>query len=147
MGYWSKLKGIWEREKEKVKDIMKIITILCIFYIILGPRSLGKVGEYTCRANSDCESGVCVRGVCRAEVPRCGDGFCDTGEDCSNCEVDCGACKLANGEPCTLNVECNSTICLHGFCRPTDPWNGDGWCDSGETCWTAPDDCGECRWI
>ena len=132
---------------QKLKDITKVLLVLLVLSMLLSRRAPREPGYYTCQKNSDCSSGVCIHGVCRAEKPHCGDGWCDTGEDCNNCERDCGPCKLADGEPCTWDAECNSTICLHGFCRPSSPYHGDGWCDTGEDCWTAPKDCGECRWI
>lgn len=149
MVYWSRIKSVFERNLSKFIDITKIVVILFIFSILLSKQDPHETGYATCRTNSDCESGVCIRGLCRTMTPQCGDGFCDSGEDCSNCERDCGLCKLLDGEPCSMHVECNSTICLHGFCRPSDPYHGDGWCESqkNETCWNAPLDCGECRWI
>ncbi len=52
----------------------------------------------------------------------CGDGTCSTGEDCSTCEQDCGACE-------------------------TEYYCGDSICNSGEDCSYCPEDClssGEC---
>jgi len=46
--------------------------------------------------------------------PSCGDGNCDSGEDCETCEADCGACC------------------------------GNGVCDYDETCDTCEADCGQC---
>ncbi|MFH1631238.1 MAG: right-handed parallel beta-helix repeat-containing protein [Candidatus Aenigmatarchaeota archaeon] len=46
----------------------------------------------------------------------CGDGSCDTGEDCSICPVDCGSCSTC----------------------------GDGTCQTGETCTSCQFDCGVC---
>jgi hypothetical protein len=48
----------------------------------------------------------------------CGDGFCNDGETCSNCETDCNRCQ---------------NIC------------GDTYCDSDESCSTCNSDCGECE--
>jgi hypothetical protein len=50
-------------------------------------------------------------------APVCGDGTCDTSEDCATCEADCGACP----------PEC-----------------GDGACDETEDCETCLADCGAC---
>jgi hypothetical protein len=36
--------------------------------------------------------------------PCCGDGACDTGEDCNTCPADCGTCPV--------------TQCAHGVCAP-----------------------------
>lgn len=52
----------------------------------------------------------------QCDDPYCGDGTCDSGESCSKCEVDCGAC----------------------------PYCGDGTCDSNETCQSCKSDCGAC---
>jgi hypothetical protein len=48
----------------------------------------------------------------------CGDGTCDSSEDCSSCPEDCGQCQSS---PC-----------------------GDGTCDADEDCSSCPDDCGAC---
>jgi len=102
------------------------------------------IGE-SCDYNSDCESGYCVHNICRSSLTYCGDGYCDTGETCSNCELDCGKCKKSLGESCSYNSDCESGICLHGTCRASTIFCGDGYCDSGEYCQTCPADCGECR--
>ncbi|MBU4501316.1 MAG: hypothetical protein KKA79_01895 [Nanoarchaeota archaeon] len=39
-----------------------------------------------------CTTGYCCTGACTTEVRACGDGECDAGETCLNCESDCGAC-------------------------------------------------------
>lgn len=50
----------------------------------------------------------------------------------------CGTCKLTclkkNDQSCTLSTECSSGKCVHGTCRPTDPFCGDNICDATETC-------------
>jgi len=43
----------------------------------------------------------------------CGTGGCETGEDCLNCQNDCGKC--ANGHSCTSDSQCISNIC-NGNC-------------------------------
>jgi hypothetical protein len=35
---------------------------------------------------------ICCHGTCRPVCPYCGDGYCDLGESCSNCQKDCGIC-------------------------------------------------------
>ena len=57
--------------------------------------------------------------------PRCGDGTCNSGESCSNCAQDCGAC------PPPPDV-------------PMGPRCGDGTCNSGENCSNCMQDCGAC---
>ena len=49
--------------------------------------------------------------------PICGNGSCESGEDCSTCPGDCGDCN---------------------------PVCGDGICESGEDCSTCSADCGDC---
>ncbi len=56
-----------------------------------GSGGLLKEGE-SCDSNSECSSGHCVHNICRASSTYCGDGFCDSGEDCSSCSADCGIC-------------------------------------------------------
>jgi hypothetical protein len=51
------------------------------------------------------------------------------------------ASTLSDGSPCTSDASCNSTFCVHGTCRPTNPYIGDGFCDSGENCLNSPIDC------
>lgn len=50
----------------------------------------------SCNESSDCFDGYCVWDVCRASSVYCGDGHCDSGEDCSSCSGDCGACQTSN---------------------------------------------------
>ena len=80
--------------------------------------------------------------------PVCGDSMCDsmTGETCTSCPEDCGACYV---EP-----QCGDQICQEwedcqacpedcGTCR-NDPVCGDAGCNGGETCESCPEDCGYC---
>jgi hypothetical protein len=46
----------------------------------------------TCTNNNQCLNFYCVNGVCRSSSPWCGDIHCDSGETCSSCLTDCGAC-------------------------------------------------------
>lgn len=73
----------------------------------------------------------------------CGDGTCDSGEDCASCAGDCGACpgycgdgfcEPARGEDC-IGCERDCGVC---------PYCGDGTCDPDETCSTCNTDCGVC---
>ena len=52
--------------------------------------------------------------------PVCGNGECESGETCGNCEQDCGACQTT--------AEC-----------------GNGECESGESCSNCEQDCGTCE--
>jgi hypothetical protein len=54
------------------------------------------------------------------EQSYCGDGICDSDENCSNCEIDCGNCEEES------------------YC-------GDGICDSDENCSNCEIDCGNCE--
>lgn len=45
---------------------------------------------------SEC-CGSCVHGTCRDGSTFCGDTYCDSGETCSSCPSDCGACAV-NGQ-------------------------------------------------
>ena len=46
----------------------------------------------SCLSALECIGGNCVHGVCRSLQTYCGDSYCDSGEMCSNCNVDCGDC-------------------------------------------------------
>jgi len=46
----------------------------------------------SCTLASQCSGGYCVHNICRSTSIYCGDGYCDTGEDCSSCSEDCGIC-------------------------------------------------------
>jgi PGF-pre-PGF domain-containing protein len=64
-----------------------------------------KSNTKSCSANSECSSGYCVHGVCRASSPYCGDGYCDSGEGCASCPADCGQCPtFAPGPPVASTV-------------------------------------------
>ena len=52
--------------------------------------------------------------------------------------------NLANGESCSENDDCESGYCVHGTCRASSTYCGDGYCDSGETCSSCSSDCGTC---
>ena len=50
-------------------------------------------GDGTCDSSEQCESCPADCGVCE-----CGDGLCSTDETCASCEMDCGACCTDTGE-------------------------------------------------
>jgi hypothetical protein len=83
--------------------------------------------------------GVCVDGLCTGV---CGDFFCDTdsGENCSACAMDCGACPRCGDGTCLGLESCSSCPADCGAC----PSCGDGTCNGSETCTTCRDDCGLC---
>ena len=60
--------------------------------------------------------------------PVCGNGTCETGENCENCAADCG-CK-------------NGQTCQNGTCITTGPVCGNGTCETGENCENCAADCG-----
>lgn len=56
----------------------------------------------------------------------CGNDVCEEGEDCSNCEADCG---------CDSGFLCQEGICVEDPC-------GDGSCEANEDCSSCAVDCG-----
>ena len=77
----------------------------------------------------------------------CGDDYCDSmsGESCSNCGQDCGACPSICGDgACNSNESCSTCSADCGACR--EPC-GNNVCNelSGEKCSNCPQDCGECK--
>lgn len=42
---------------------------------------------------------------------------------------------------CSKDSDCKSNHCVHNICRETNPYCGDGYCDSGESYLTCFDDC------
>ncbi len=51
----------------------------------------------SCLSALECIGGNCVHGVCRSHETYCGDSYCDSGETCSTCNVDCGDCYSKGG--------------------------------------------------
>jgi len=49
--------------------------------------------------------------------------------------------SLPENSTCSYDVACSSGFCVHGICRPTKPYCGDGFCDSGESSSSCPADC------
>lgn len=78
----------------------------------------------------------------------CGDGNCDSGETCSSCPGDCGACQpttYCGDHFCNGGETCYSCPGDCGTCPVTpSTYCGDGNCDSDETCSSCPGDCGSC---
>lgn len=72
---------------------------------------------------------VASEGTC---VPAtCGNGTCDSAEDCTNCASDCGACGCGDGV-CTKGVEdCSSCAadCCGATCTKSTDCAGDRFCD------------------
>jgi hypothetical protein len=93
-------------------------------------------GNGTCDSTENC--GNCPKdcGFCKT----CGDGTCDNGESCVGCPQDCGACPSCGNGFCDATEDC--TICPQdcGKCAAC----GDGTCQTNESCNNCPDDCGKC---
>jgi len=105
------------------------------------PSDCKKPDGSSCLNASECSDGYCVHSVCRSSSIYCGDGYCDTGETYSSCSKDCEAPKRSNSEICSSNSDCESNRCVHNICRPTDPYCGDDYCDTGEDYDSCPSDC------
>ncbi len=75
-------------------------------------------------------------------APSCGDGSCNSGEDCRSCASDCGACPARCGDgSCNGGEDCRSCAGDCGACAATC---GNGACDGAESCTSCPGDCGAC---
>jgi len=59
----------------------------------------------SCTANVECLGGHCVHSICRSASSYCGDGYCESGETCSSCSSDCGACSIASGCLHTIRIK------------------------------------------
>jgi len=53
----------------------------------------------SCWDSEDCTTGYCVHNICRSSSTYCGDTFCDAGENCSLCQLDCGTCSQSPTTP------------------------------------------------
>ena len=76
----------------------------------------------------------------------CGDDSCDSDENCSVCEEDCGMCEpetYCGDGICNGDEDCSTCSEDCGSCS-SRPYCGDGICNSGETCLTCAVDCGSC---
>ncbi len=110
-----------------------------------------------------CGDGVCTLefencGSCEVDCPsdhatclRCGNGTCESNENCMNCAADCGTCPTtcgngvcdeAGGENCeNCAADCGQcATCGDYHCNPVLP---SGAVD--ETCTSCPQDCGGCN--
>lgn len=59
---------------------------------LIAPSFITKLADgSSCTVDSQC-SNFCLHNVCRPTNPFCGDTHCDSGESCSSCSADCGAC-------------------------------------------------------
>jgi len=98
-----------------------------------------KDNDEICTNDNECKN-RCIEGKCKE--PTCGDDVCTNSEYCENNEC---KPKKAPGEACTGNEACVSNFCVHEICRTEETYCGDGFCDTGESISSCPDDCGECR--
>ena len=71
----------------------------------------------SCFSASECAGGYCVHAVCRSSSTYCGDSYCDSGETCSTCNVDCGDCYSGGGSssgtvvpPKDVNITFNESV-------------------------------------
>lgn len=75
----------------------------------------------------------------------CGDDTCDADENCSSCEIDCGACQTASvcGDgTCASDETCTNCEQDCGACPPpAEAFCGNAVCEEGESSDTCPDDC------
>ena len=69
----------------------------------------------------------------------CGDQTCHTGETCSSCPGDCGACTWCGDNQCNGGESCSSCPGDCGACT----WCGDNQCNGGESCGSCLWDCGQ----
>lgn len=79
------------------------------------------VGAVTgdCCSDSDCPEGACVSNNCESAEPAgsvCGDGTCDSIEDCSSCPADC----LAAGQVCCQTTAYAGDCCSDSDCAGSD---------------------------
>jgi hypothetical protein len=71
--------------------------------------------DHTCTANAQCESGLCLNGVC--DIGGCADTVqngSETATDCGGSDPACARC--ANGLACLVGPDCASGICANSVC-------------------------------
>ncbi|MEA1924817.1 MAG: hypothetical protein U9M95_03005, partial [Candidatus Altiarchaeota archaeon] len=102
-------------------------------------------GNGVCQTGENCENCPADCGACPT-TPVCGDASCESGENCENCPADCGACPttpVCGDASCDSGENCENCPADCGICL-TDPVCGDASCNRGETCENCPADCGVC---
>lgn len=110
------------------------------------------LGEITCTLDCRLDPSQCsgvgaaaggdTAGADTAAAPECGDSFCNGGEDCQTCPLDCGQCPpgCPDGQ-CMGTESCQTCPQDCGMCPPIC---SDGKCNGNEHCQTCPQDCGYC---
>jgi hypothetical protein len=99
---------------------------------------------------SDCKyDNVVVTGTGGGGGTFCGDGNCDAGETCSNCQTDCGVCAVECNDGIDNDGDENTDYPADSGCSSSsdsDESNcGDGACEGGESCSSCSSDCGDCQ--
>lgn len=98
----------------------------------------------SCNRARQCKGGYCTNNKCSSSAATCGDYYCDTGETCASCLMDCGICKKADGASCDYASLCQGGYCNEGRCGSSPYYCGNAYCDAGETCTNCARDCGAC---
>ncbi len=129
--------GSYAVEAYQVRGKHNTVQVAAGSFEVIEP--MASCGDGTCDSGEDCSSCAADCGACG---PVCGDAVCDSGEDCSSCESDCGACGPVCGDAvCDSGEDCSSCAADCGACGPVC---GDNVCDSGEDCSSCASDCGAC---
>jgi len=85
----------------------------------LQPQTTSSCGDGICQSNENCSSCPQDCGECKP-TQYCGDGICQSNENCSSCPSDCGTCK----EEITYS-DINSQVTVSGFRYVSINCNGD----------------------
>ncbi len=84
-----------------------------------GGPTCGKCGmKMGCKAGSDCQSGVCIHGLCEGSLSANGQ------KDGQETDVDCGgpeAVACATGKACREDGDCEGSLCEAGVCGDRAP--------------------------
>lgn len=76
-------------------------------------------------------------GKCKTTPAVCGNSMCESGETCSSCANDCGACPVCDSDGfCELG---EGLLCID--CQPKQDCDNDGICETGENQDTCSDCC------
>jgi hypothetical protein len=107
------------------------------------PNCAGKIcgGDGCGGSCGPCGGGLVCNGAGTQCIGTCGSNGCETGENCSNCPSDCGACANCGDGTCNGGENCTSCASDCGACVVAC---GNGVCTVGETCASCPNDCGAC---